>query len=62
VLTLSCTAAGGASNKSQSVAVSTPAAAGGGGGHSGGGSLDLMTIIGLGILISLAPGRRWRNS
>jgi hypothetical protein len=52
MLTLSCSGAGGVSNKNQSVTVSAPTATGGGS-HGGGGSLDLVTVVGLGLVTFL---------
>jgi hypothetical protein len=49
MLTLSCSGAGGMSTKNQSVTVSA-ATATGGASHGGGGSLDLLTVVGLGLV------------
>jgi hypothetical protein len=49
MLKLSCSGAGGVSNKTQSVTVSA-APAGPGGGKGGGGSFDLLALVGLGLI------------
>jgi len=49
MLTLSCSGAGGMLTKNQSVTVSA-ATATGGASHGGGGSLDLLTVVGLGLV------------